>query len=76
MFPPCSMPSVPTIYSLSWRLWDTPLGGVHAIGFQHANSLARREMTAFAIRRTHLKRPDSTQFSGTVAQARSDSRPK
>src|SRR5207245_2492184 len=21
MFPPCSMPSVPTIYSLSWRLW-------------------------------------------------------
>jgi hypothetical protein len=21
MFPPCSMPSLPTIYSLSWRLW-------------------------------------------------------
>ena len=21
MFPPCSMPSFPTIYSLSWRLW-------------------------------------------------------
>ncbi len=26
MFPPCSMPSFPTIYSLSWRLWVSPLG--------------------------------------------------
>jgi hypothetical protein len=25
MFPPCSMPSLPTIYSLSWRLWWKPL---------------------------------------------------
>jgi hypothetical protein len=25
MFPPCSMPSFPTIYSLSWRLCGSPL---------------------------------------------------
>ena len=25
MFPPCSMPSFPTIYSLSWRLCPYPL---------------------------------------------------
>ena len=24
MFPPCSMPSLPTIYSLSWRLCRLP----------------------------------------------------
>ena len=27
MFPPCSMPSFPTIYSLSWRKW----GGIPTV---------------------------------------------
>jgi len=27
MFPPCSMPSLPTIYSLSWRKWGSDLRG-------------------------------------------------
>jgi hypothetical protein len=35
-----------------------PRGGVQALVFQQANGLARREMTAFAIRRTPLESRD------------------